>query len=54
MVDREAPTAHWIEYLDSCGAILAEPCEVVAGTLSAKGAGLGIVWNEAAIARHAA
>lgn len=48
------PTAHWIEHLDLAGAILAEPCEVVDGTIAARGPGLGIAWDEAAVARHAA
>ena len=33
------PTAHWIEYLDLAGAILAEPCEVVDGTIRRQGPG---------------
>jgi mandelate racemase len=47
------PTAHWIEHLDLAGAILAEPCEVVDGKIAARGPGLGIAWDEAAVARHA-
>jgi mandelate racemase len=47
------PTAHWIEHLDIARAILAEPCEVVDGAISAKGAGLGIAWDEAAVTRYA-
>ena len=48
------PTAHWLEYLDLAGAILAEPTRVVDGTVTAKGPGLGIAWDEAAVARCAA
>jgi mandelate racemase len=48
------PTAHWIEHLDLAGAILAEPCEVVDGKIAARGPGLGIAWDEAAVARYAA
>jgi mandelate racemase len=47
------PTAHWLEHLDSAGAILAEPCQVVDGKVSAKGPGLGIDWDEGAISRLA-
>ena len=35
------PTAHWIEHLDLAGAILAEPCEVVDGTIAARARGSG-------------
>jgi mandelate racemase len=48
------PTAHWLEYLDSAGAILSEPCAVIDGKVTAKGPGLGIDWDEAAITRYAA
>jgi mandelate racemase len=49
------PTAHWIEHLDIAGAILRTPCEVAAdGTIAAKGLGLGIEWDERAVAKHAA
>jgi mandelate racemase len=45
------PTAHWLEVLDFAGAILANPIKIVDGTLTARGPGLGIEWNEAAIAK---
>lgn len=46
------PTAHWIEYLDLAGGILAEPCEVNKdGTITARGPGLGLTWDEAAVTR---
>jgi mandelate racemase len=48
------PTAHWLEHLDFAGAILEEPCRVVDGTITARGPGLGLSWNEAAVARYAA
>ena len=48
------PTAHWLEYLDFAGAILTEPQRPVDGKISAKGPGLGIEWDESAIARFAA
>jgi len=46
------PTAHWLELLDFAGAILADPVRVAAGTLTARGPGLGIGWNEAAVAKY--
>jgi mandelate racemase len=48
------PTAHWLEYLDSASAVLLEPSAVVDGKVTARGPGLGIDWDEAAIARYAA
>jgi mandelate racemase len=46
------PTAHWIEYLDLARAIVAEPVEIVGGTITARGHGLGLSWDEAAVARY--
>lgn len=46
------PTAHWIEYLDLARAIVAEPVEIVDGTITARGQGLGLSWNEAAVAKY--
>jgi mandelate racemase len=48
------PTAHWIEYLDLARAILAEPTEIVDGTITARGHGLGLSWDEAAVAKYLA
>jgi mandelate racemase len=48
------PTAHWIEYLDLARAILAEPIEIVDGTITARGHGLGLSWDEAAVAKYLA
>jgi len=45
------PTAHWLEYLDIASAILAEPYRAVGGTVTAKGPGFGLEWDEKAIAR---
>jgi mandelate racemase len=47
------PTAHWLEYLDLASAILVELHRPVDGTVIAKGPGLGIEWDESAIARFA-
>jgi mandelate racemase len=46
-------TAHWLEYLDKAGPILAEAPAVVAGCVTAKGPGLGMSWDERAVARFA-
>jgi len=46
------PTAHWLEVLDFAGAILADPFKIVDGTITAKGPGLGIEWNETAVAKY--
>ena len=45
------PTVHWLEHLDVAGAILAEPYPVVDGKVSARGPGLGLEWDEKAVAR---
>jgi mandelate racemase len=47
------PTAHWIEHLNIAGAVLVERCEVLDGTIAARGPELGIKWDEAAVARLA-
>ena len=47
------PTAPWLEFLDLAGAILEEPARVVDGTVTARGPGLGLAWDEAAVARYA-
>ena len=46
------PTAHWLEVLDLGRAILAEPLRIVDGTVTARGHGLGLTWNEAAVAKY--
>jgi mandelate racemase len=46
------PTAHWLEVLDLGRAILAEPIEIVDGAITARGPGLGLSWNEAAVAKY--
>jgi mandelate racemase len=48
------PTAHWLEVLDFAGAVLAHPIEIVDGTVTARGPGLGLEWNEAAVSRYLA
>ena len=46
------PTAHWLEVLDVAGAILTHPIDIVDGTLTARGPGLGLEWDEAAVAKY--
>jgi mandelate racemase len=46
------PTAHWLEVLDLAHAILTEPIEIVDGTVTARGHGLGLAWDEAAVAKY--
>jgi mandelate racemase len=46
------PTAHWLEVLDLGRAILAEPLQIVDGAITARGHGLGLVWDEAAVAKY--
>jgi mandelate racemase len=46
------PTAHWLEVLDLGRAILAEPLRIVDGSVAAHGPGLGLSWNEAAVAKY--
>ena len=48
------PTAHWLEHLDIAGGILAEPYRPIDGTITARGPGLGLDWDERAIAHFAA
>jgi mandelate racemase len=46
------PTAHWLEVLDLGRAILAEPIQIVDGAVTARGSGLGLVWDDAAVAKY--
>jgi mandelate racemase len=46
------PTAHWLEVLDLGRAILAEPVQIVDGMVTARGPGLGLSWDEAAVAKY--
>ena len=46
------PTAHWLEVLDFAGSILASPIRIVDGTLTARGPGLGLEWNETAVSKY--
>lgn len=46
------PTAHWIEYLDIARAVVTEPIDIADGTITARGHGLGLSWDEAAVAKY--
>ena len=46
------PTVHWLEVLDLARTILTEPIEIVDGTVTARGHGLGLSWDETAIAKY--
>jgi hypothetical protein len=46
--------APWIEHLDIAGAILTEPIRPADGAITARGPGLGMDWDEAAVTRFAA
>ena len=46
------PLAHYLEYLDLAGAVLADPPVPVDGCVAARGPGLGMDWDETAVARH--
>jgi mandelate racemase len=49
------PTAHWLEYMDKAGPLLKEPVTVAQdGTVTARGPGLGMDWDERAVQRYAA
>jgi mandelate racemase len=47
------PTAHFLEYLDVAGAILADPPGIEDGALVPRGPGLGLAWDEGAVNRYA-
>jgi mandelate racemase len=48
-----APTASWFEYLHISGAVLAERLMAFDGMVIARGPGLGLDWDEHAVARYA-
>ena len=43
---------NWLEVLDFASPILADPIEIADGTLTARGPGLRLEWNEATIAKY--
>ena len=49
------PTGHWLEFMDKAGPLLQEPVTVAQdGTVTARGPGLGMEWDESAVLRAAA
>lgn len=46
------PTAHWLEVLDLARAVLVTPIEIVDGAVTARGPGLGLDWDEAAVKKY--
>jgi mandelate racemase len=49
------PTAHWLEWMDKAGPLLKAPLTVAQdGTVTARGPGLGMAWDEGAVKRYAA
>lgn len=46
------PTCDWLEFMDFGSAVLAEPYAVEQGCVTAKGPGLGIVWDERAVEKY--
>ncbi|MGI9382662.1 MAG: enolase C-terminal domain-like protein [Methyloligellaceae bacterium] len=47
------PTVHWLEFLDKARPVLQLPAEVVDGAVRPRGPGLGMDWDEEAVARFA-
>lgn len=48
------PNRHLLEHLDKASPILVDPIEVRGGTITPKGPGFGMTWDEKAVARYAA
>jgi mandelate racemase len=46
------PNRHWLEYLDVAGRILKQPPEIENGAVRPRGPGLGLEWDEKALARY--
>lgn len=46
------PTCDWLEFMDFGSAILAEPSKIDDGCVTARGPGMGIAWDEAAVAKY--
>ncbi|TKK79013.1 mandelate racemase [Herbidospora galbida] len=46
------PSADWVEHLDLAGPVVREPCRPVDGRITARGPGLGLVWDEDAVAAY--
>lgn len=46
------PTCDWLEFMDFGSPVLQTPSRIQQGCVIAQGPGLGIVWDEAAVARY--
>lgn len=46
------PTCDWLEFMDFGAAVLAEPARVEQGCVTARGPGLGMVWDEQAVRKY--
>jgi len=46
------PTCDWLEYMDFGSSVIARPCRLTDGGVSAQGPGLGIEWDESAVTRY--
>lgn len=46
------PTCDWLEVMDFASPVLARPSTLVDGCIRAQGPGLGMEWDEAAVARY--
>ena len=46
------PTCDWLEFMDFGSPVLQTPSQIVQGGVIAQGPGLGIFWDEAAVARY--
>jgi len=46
------PTCDWLEFMDFGSPVLQTPSRIDQGGVIAQGPGLGIVWDEAAVARY--
>lgn len=46
------PLAHYLEYMDLAGPVIAEPPVLAEGCVTPRGPGLGMDWDEAAVERY--
>jgi mandelate racemase len=46
------PTCDWLEFMDFGSSVLEAPCVLEQGCVVARGPGLGIAWDERAVARY--
>lgn len=46
------PNAHLLEWLDVVGGVMTDPYKIEDGCVTARGPGLGIIWDEEKVAHH--